>query len=151
MTKDLEETLEGLGPECRAVVGRLLASRRPIVSRTRFLRFPRAALAAACAAAILSFGLWMRFASAPAGGERAYTIYTVAYSKDRLPALVDSQNPDGSWENDFVTRQNAAALAGAQGRAENIAYRKAMRYMRLKGLRPLSREEFLGRVKRFGS
>ena len=151
MTKDLEETLEELGPEYRAVVGRVLASRRPLVSRPRYLRFPRTALAAACAAAVLSFGVWMHLAGAASNADRPCTIYTVAYSKDRLPALVDSQNPDGSWENDFVTRQNAAALAEASGEAENLAYRKAVRYMRLKGLQPLSREEFLGRVKSYGS
>lgn len=149
MTKDLEATLEELGPEYRAVVGRVLASRRPIAQRSGFVRFPRTALAAACAAAVLSFGVWMHFA--PSRGEAPCTIYTVAYSKDRLPSLVDSQKPDGSWENDFVTRQNAAALAEASGEAENLAYRKAMRYLRLKGLQPLPREEFLSRARRFGS
>ena len=151
MTKDLEETLEELGPGYRVVVGRVLASRRPIARRRAFLQFRRAALAAACAAAVLSFGVWMHFSSAADGAARPCTIYTVAYSKDRLPSLVDSQNPDGSWENDFVTRQNAAALAEASGEAENLAYRKAMRYMRLKGIRPLGRDEFMSRVRRFGS
>ena len=151
MTKDLEATLDELGPEYRAVVGRVLASRRPISQRRGFVLLPRAALAAACAAAVLSFGVWMHFASAPSQAGRPCTIYTVAYSKDRLPSLVDSQKPDGSWENDFVTRQNAAALAEAPGEAENLAYRKAMRYLRLKGLQPLPREEFLSRVKSFGS
>ena len=48
--------------------------------------------------------------------------------------MIATQNPDGSWKNDFLTRRNAAALKGASGPAAAIAYKKAMRNLRTRGV-----------------
>ena len=46
--------------------------------------------------------------------------------------MVATQNPDGSWQNDFLTRRNAAALRGIP--AARVSYKKAVRYLNAKGL-----------------
>ena len=51
-----------------------------------------------------------------------------------------TQKPDGSWNNDLLTRQNATALKKVDD--SSLAYRKAMRYLRSKGLSPHSDSEF---------
>ena len=62
-----------------------------------------------------------------------------------VAAIVRTQHADGSWDNDFLTRQNAAALRAASGDAPRIAYRRAVRYLRAKGLTPLSDAELRAR------
>ena len=73
--------------------------------------------------------------------------YVLAYSPDAatVAVIVRTQHADGSWDNDFLTRQNAAALRSASGDAPRIAYRRAVRYLRAKGLAPLSDAELRAR------
>ena len=77
----------------------------------------------------------------PAAAPSPATPYTLALTP--TPAAIDeivrTQAADGSWANDFLTRQNAAALREVD--ATSVAYRKAVRYLRTKGLAPLTDDE----------
>ena len=53
-----------------------------------------------------------------------------------ISEMIATQNPDGSWKNDFLTRRNAAALRVCGDPAARIAYKKAVRYLSFKGLLP---------------
>ena len=155
MTKDLEETLAELGPEYREVVSRLRAAYRapkpfvqPKVSETlphsgRIAGWSVGYLVAATFLIFLGIGFAFRPSQTRQPDFASRVVYTVAYAPNEaaLAAIVGSQRADGSWANDFLTQQNAAALRGAEGSAERIAYKKAVRYLRTKGLRPLSDEE----------
>jgi len=141
MTKDLEETLAELGPGYREVVERLRACQAPAPMPRRFAPVPY--LAAASVAAVLA-GAACVYALRPAVGESAARkAYTAAYVRDdaALESIVASQQADGSWANDFLTRQNAAALRGVAGERAAVAYKKAARYLKSKGLKPLTEEE----------
>ena len=124
MNRDLEETLEELGPEYRGVVNRLRAAQEvsPAHSSARVqarigllssaARVVAAAglLAAACVAVAVKFGGPGASSVTPRGGSAAFTgEYSLAYTGD-VESLLRTQNADGSWANDFLTRQNAAAL-----------------------------------------
>ena len=148
MTKDLLGTLNELGPDYRAVVDRLRAPfeepARVAPRRLAFGGWPPVTvgtLAAASLAVLLAFvnrdGL-----SARTRGTRAAT-YTVAYARDSasLELIVASQRADGSWESDYLTCQNAAALRGAATDGARVAYKKAVRYLRSKGLAPIDDAE----------
>ncbi len=152
MSRDLEETLDELGPEYREVVAWLKTSRAPrrprIVRKLRFSRAAVSSLAAASASIALAFFALFR---SEGGRCRAPVEYTAAFGgPGSVEELVKTQNPDGSWSSDFLTRQNAAALGRAafhRGRT-GIAYRKAMRYMKMNGIAALSSEEFDSRFDR---
>ena len=154
MNADLERTLDELGPEYRDVVARLRASREVAPSRSisapRPARLPALrrgvpALAAASIAAV--FAMAVLFFAQHRGGNAAdevpLTVYTVAYAptEEALEAIVASQRADGSWANDFVTMQNAAALRASGEDRMRVAYRRAVRYLRSKGLAPLTDSE----------
>ena len=156
MTKDLEETLAELGPEYREVVNRLRAAYcapKPFVQPKASETLPHSGrvtgwsvgyLIAATFLIFLGIGIAFRPSHGRGGWVAApQVVYTVAYAPDEtaLAAIVGSQRADGSWANDFLTQQNAAALRGVDGSAERIAYKKAVRYLRSKGLRPLTDEE----------
>ena len=51
-----------------------------------------------------------------------------------ISEMIVTQNPDGSWKNDFLTRRNAAALKVCGDPAAQIAYKKAVRNLRLRGI-----------------
>ena len=164
MNADLEAQVNEMGPEYWAVVNRLLSPAPVAVTlsgvsaagRWRRHLFPRVAyLVAACA--VVALGLCF-FASSPEPDDGpTYTVrfspssrvYTLAYSGDAAAVgeIVRSQRADGSWSNDFLTEQNAAVLrtaeaaTGVDGAAISVAYRKAVRYLKSRGLRPLSAEE----------
>ena len=67
--------------------------------------------------------------------------YTLAYvaGREAVDDILDGQRADGSWANDFLTRQNAAALRDVP--TARTAYKRAVRYLKSKGLRPLTAEE----------
>ena len=151
MNADLERTIEELGPECRVVVDRLRAAaeaepKRPAVGGRRpaagvFLRRAGHLAAAALFAAI---ALSVMLQDAPqAKSFPAASVYTVAYAptEEALEVILASQRADGSWSNDFLTRQNAAALRASREERMRIAYRRAVRYLRTKGLEPLTDDE----------
>ena len=157
MTKDLEDTLNELGSEYRSVVDRLLSM--PSAPGTT-LSAPstmhqalgtRHYLLAASLLLVVSLAIWnftsttlhsslLPLHSSPSS---APAVYTVAYASDEfaLRAILDSQRSDGSWSNDYLTMQNAAALRKANDEASQIAYKRAVRYLRTKGLGPISDAE----------
>lgn len=149
MTRDLEETLAELGPGYREVVDRLTSVGRPSGVSAHVW------LVAASLAVVLALGavLLLDRSEAPQRVCRADApaVYTVAYAGDEtsLRAIVASQRADGSWSNDFITRQNAAALRGAQELSALVAYKRALRYLRSRGLEPLTDGELKARAARF--
>ena len=156
MNADLENTVEELGPAYRDVVARLRASREVEPTRIgpkafapgRASRSPVSYLAAASLAAALALAVLY---VAPRGGDAAaevpLTVYTVAYAptEEALELILASQRADGSWSNDFLTRQNAAALRASGDERMRVAYRRAVRYLRTKGLSPLTDAELKAR------
>ena len=156
MNADLEKTVEELGPAYRDVVARLRASREVEPTRIgpkapapgRASRSPVSYLAAASLAAALALAVLY---VAPRGGDAAaevpLTVYTVAYAptEEALELILASQRADGSWCNDFLTRQNAAALRASGDERMRVAYRRAVRYLRTKGLAPLTDAELKAR------
>lgn len=153
MSRDLEETLGGLEPGCRDVVARLRAARE--IEPTCGFSAPRrwriaAPLVAASVTAVLLGAVVCRFVSQSRmarTSDAGMRIYTVAYAptSEALEIIVSSQRADGSWANDFLTRQNAAALRASQDARFQLAYRRAVRYLRSKGLSPLTDEELSAR------
>ena len=149
MTKDLEETLRELGDEYRPVVERLRRAYAPAgrVKRAGVhhaaptARWWVALLAASVAVALLGVGVFFR------GGEPAkvYTVratdaaheYMLAIVRDdaAVQEMIRTQRPDGGWGSDFLTRQNAAALRLCRSEDAQIAYRRAMRNLRIRGLK----------------
>ena len=156
MNADLEATRDELGPGYRAVVGRLCAAAtvEPRAERLRgqapwrqgpALWWPRAGyLVAASLFAAIALSIFLQ-PTRPAAIPAAARVYTVAYAPDEaaLKELVASQRADGSWDNDFLTRQNAAALRGVA--VARVPYRKAVRYLKAKGLSPLTDAELRAR------
>ena len=151
MNGDLESTLNELGPEYRDVVARLKTAREVEPSGTRAFSLPRTEwwrragyLAAASLAVALGLSIFMQdAANAPREPYAGAKVYTVAYAptEEALEIIVASQRADGSWSNDFITRQNAAALRASDDARMKIAYRRAVRYLRSKGLSPLTDDE----------
>ena len=145
MSRDLDEQLNEMGEEYRTVVGRLKAAYAPaadgrtgrrarIRGRGQFLtaRQVRVAhyLLAASLLLVLALGIFLcpsRLARpVPRSAPREYVM--------SIDEMVATQRPDGSWKNDFLTRQNAAALKLCDSREARIAYKKAMRNLRVRGL-----------------
>lgn len=167
MSADLDKTLGELGSEYAGVVERLKSSCE-IEPRSRNFAKPgrkifwryAVASAAAVVVAVMFFGFGGDGAD-PEGVElstepsartaslsdaKIHSDYSLAFNvndKDVLNQLVSTQLPDGSWGNDFLTRQNAAALKKIN--QTSVSFRKALRYLRSKGLRPLDDQEFIKR------
>lgn len=154
MTEDFKETLDELGPEYIQVVDKLknLGEIEPrngrfLVKRSVFFKRIGVLLAASLTLVIaMTF-----FFVSNEGSEKEITKVALSAPKPYFLAfnLTDersieeikrTQKPDGSWNNDLLTRQNATALMKVD--KSSLAYRKAMRYLRSKGLSPLSDSEF---------
>lgn len=166
MNADLEETLKELGPDYREVVDRLRSAQTAVpeaapVRTRRPLRiawWTAGALAAASLAVLCSLvrpdlapaaestaPLALQDGGAPAPSASPSIPYTLALAQTpaAIEEIVRTQAPDGSWQSDYLTQQNAAALRGVSSAA--VAYRKAVRYLRTKGLSPLSESELKAR------
>jgi len=145
MTKDLEETLAELGPRFREVVERLRMCDAELSAPRRFAPLPYLAAASVAAAALAAACI---FAARTGATRDAAAAYTAAYGRGgaAISEMVASQRADGSWANDFLTMQNAAALRGARGEGAAVAYKKAARYLRSKGRRPLTDDELRQRA-----
>lgn len=156
MNTDLDQTLRELGPGYREMVVRMrrcctLEPRTAgAAKRKASFEFPRWGYAAAAAFA-LAFAVSALFTAPhhriiPQAHHSSASPYTLAYGAGEAETLeiVRTQRPDGSWENDFLTRQNAAALRGVAG--ASVAYRKAVRYLRSRGLCPLTDDELRSRA-----
>ena len=131
MSRDLDEQLNEMGPEYRKVVARLRAAQS---AGTRDEgRGTRGWLVAA--SLILFVGLGVFF-SIPQPRNPATPRHSHGAPEYRasVPEMIATQNPDGSWKNDFLTRRNAAALKVCGDPAAQIAYRKAVRNLRLRGI-----------------
>ena len=149
MSEDLEETLAELGPEYRALVGRMRSAfpeERFAAPSRRLSPFRRLAPAAVLAASLaVAIALYSVFSGGVIRSRGVWRDYLLAYGgAGAVDEIVRTQGADGSWKNDFITRQNAAALKGVAG--AETAYLRALRYLRAKGLRPLSDEELAGRA-----
>ena len=146
MNRDLEEQLDEMGPAYRAVVARLRAgreaepggrgarssrgSRDSSFSRQAYL--VAASLLVAVALGVLftqSNNRTIKQSEQSTNPPRAPREYVMS-----VPEMLATQNPDGSWQNDFLTRRNAEALRLCAGEEARIAYKKAMRNLRARGL-----------------
>ena len=134
MSKDLEETLDEMGPEYRAVVARLRAAYEDAGEATagRGLRIG-GWLVAASLLFLLGMGVffWVIPGSRAVRASLARAPHEYVMSVEEMIA---SQNADGSWQNDFLTRRNAEALRVCSTPAARIAYKKALRNLRSKGV-----------------
>ena len=65
--------------------------------------------------------------------ERAYALAVLRDDK-AVQELIRTQNPDGSWKTDALTRRNAELLKTCRSEAAQAAYRKAMDNLRARGL-----------------
>ena len=139
MTEDLADTLRELGPGYWEVADRLLAARETPGRIRRLCASHRPCwLAAASLVAVAGFAAL--FTLAPSGGGassgsfgREYRLALVA-DEASIGEIIRTQNADGSWNNDFLTKRNAAALKSCTVADARIAYKKAMRNLRLRGV-----------------
>ena len=156
MNRDLEEQLSEMGPDYRVVVARLKAGgdaqdfRRKTSDACRWGFMSKVSrlksyLTAASLLAVVGLSvLFMRTSgerretpawdgSASAGREY---LLALAGSEAAMREMIATQNPDGSWQNDFLTRRNAAALKlwGERSVAAQVAYKRAMRNLRMRGV-----------------
>ena len=163
MNRDLEEQLNEMGPEYRAVVARLRAGLeakggedfrlktgdvrgretedgrlggergdRPRVLRLTSLVL-RPMLVAASLLVLLGLGVVFLERKDFRHETRGLSFGAREY-RASVDEMIATQNPDGSWQNDFLTRRNAAALKGCGDPAAQIAYKKAMRNLRTRGV-----------------
>ena len=143
MSRDLEEQLDEMDPEYRKLVARLKdgATAEDLRPETRDERKGFASKvfrlkSYLVAASLLVFaGLGVVFL-----GRQDFRRKTedMSFAPREYRASVDemiaTQNPDGSWKNDFLTRRNAAALSVCGDPAAQVAYKKAMRNLRSRGI-----------------
>ena len=143
MNRDLDEQLDEMGPEYRTVVARLRASggaedfrretrdgRRGFMSEVFRLK---SYLTAASLLVLVGLSvLFLRTSDARLETRTAVVVpHEYAMTVDEMIA---TQNPDGSWKNDFLTRRNAAALKVCGSPAAQVAYKKAVRNLRSRGV-----------------
>ena len=139
MNRDLEETLNELGPDYRAVVARLRAGREA-ASGSRSSGDSRSSSRAAylvAASLLVLIGLTVVHLSqsqSQTTNQKPQTPSCPREYRATVAEMIATQNPDGSWQNDFLTRRNAAALKDSDNLAAQIAYKKAMRNLRARGV-----------------
>ena len=139
MNRDLEETLNELGPDYRAVVARLRAGREA-ASGSRSSGDSRSSSRAVylvAASLLVLIGLTVVHLSQSQSQTTNHKPQTPSCPREyraTVAEMIATQNPDGSWQNDFLTRRNAAALKDSDNLAAQIAYKKAMRNLRARGV-----------------
>lgn len=137
MNRDLEETLNELGPDYRAVVARLRAGREA-ASGSRSSGDSRSSSRAAylvAASLLVLIGLTVvHLSQSQTSNLKPQTPSCPREYRATVAEMIATQNPDGSWQNDFLTRRNAAALKVCGDPAAQIAYKKAMRNLRARGV-----------------
>ena len=132
MSRDLEEQLDEMGPEYRAVVMRLRAAREAQGIGDRGSGIG-GWLVAASLLVILGLGVFFP-TSQPLNLSTSQPAYGAHEYQMGVAEMIATQNPDGSWKNDFLTRRNAAALKVCGDPAAQIAYKKALRNLRSRGV-----------------
>ena len=139
MNRDLEETLNELGPDYRAVVARLRAGREA-ASGSRSSGDSRSSSRATylvAASLLVLIGLTVVHLSQSQSQTTNHKPQPPSCPREyraTVAEMIATQNPDGSWQNDFLTRRNAAALKVCGDPAAQIAYKKAMRNLRARGV-----------------
>ena len=139
MNRDLEETLNELGPDYCAVVARLRAGREAASGSRRSgdSRSSRRAAYLVAASLLVLIGLTVVHLSQSQSQTTNHKPQTPSCPREyraTVAEMIATQNPDGSWQNDFLTRRNAAALKDSDNLAAQIAYKKAMRNLRTRGV-----------------
>ena len=143
MNRDLEEQLNELGPDYRAVVARLKSAGEtawPIMAKeTRGSSGTRGWLIAASVTLVVGLGVALglscpgyRFCHARLASPCA-RLAPREY-RASVDEMIATQNADGSWQNDFLTRRNADALKSCGDPAAQVAYKKALRNLRAHGV-----------------
>ena len=135
MSRDLEEQLDEMGPEYRAVAARLRAgceAQNFSVFRLKS-KVLRPVLAAASLSALIGLGV-LFLEQQDIRRETEDESFAPREYRASVAEMIATQNPDGSWKNDFLTRRNAAALKVCGDPAAQIAYKKAVRNLRLRGI-----------------
>ena len=133
MSRDLEEQLDEMGPVYRTVVARLRAAQSAGMRDEG--RVMKRWLIAASLTVVVGLGVFFQTFQTSQTSQTSQTFPYGAheYQMD-VAEMIATQNPDGSWQNDFLTRRNAAALRGMSDPAALIAYKKAMRNLRARGV-----------------
>lgn len=139
MTKDLEETLSTLDGAHREMVVRMkscfaLAPVPAVRGRPSFGALAAAAVFAVAACGIVA-ALW-RSRPPAAHHPSAFQLASVGDAA-AVTEILRTQNADGSWQTDFLTRQNARLLASVDSPAASLARRRALRNLRVRGLAEL--------------
>ena len=158
MNRDLEEQLNEMGTDYRKVVDRLRAAlevepggQRTKDSRQRPLSGVRRSLPYLVAASLLVFlGLGVLFFRSnnrtieQSNNPPCYTVrvtdaqteLTLAELRgdEAVKEIIRTQRPDGSWQDDALTRRNAEVLRTCKGEAAQAAYRRAIDNLRARGL-----------------
>ena len=143
MNRDLEEQLKEMGPEYRAVVDRLCAAREAGDGETRRTSETRATRGWLLAASLLAvIGLSVVFTASNVKCQTSNVKRQTSNLQRPAPRdytmsveeMIRTQNADGSWKNDFLTRQNAAALKLCDSAEARVAYKKAVRNLRVRGV-----------------
>ena len=143
MSRDLEEQLNEMGPEYRAVALRLRAAREVESpcrsgqsSRSSGTSMARKVAYLVAASLLVVLGLSAIFIQSnnrtleqSGNSPCAPREYRASVSE-----MIATQNPDGSWQNDFLTRRNAEALKFCGDPAAQVAYKKAVRNLRVRGV-----------------
>ena len=132
MSRDLEGQLGEMGPEYRAVVARLRAGREAPTGATRATGEKSSWLIAASFLVVIA--LAVPSLSRLSRPSRPSSRHPPREYRASVGEMIATQNPDGSWKNDFLTRRNAAALKACGDPAAQVAYRKAVRNLRLRGI-----------------
>lgn len=155
MSEDLENTLRELGPEYARVVAKLrsvneinsLGCAKRVMFRRSLYRFSRAVSVAAMVVMALGVLLLLGVNEKENGlkSDENHTInpYLLAFHDSVDKAIVEitrTQKPDGSWGSDYLSRQNATLLEKFD--ITSVAYRKALRYLRSRGMDTLTDAEF---------
>ena len=155
MNRDLEKQLNEMGPEYRAVVARLRAGleakgREDFRRKTRDVRGRetrdgrrglasyvfrlRSYLTAASLLVVLGLSAILIQSNDRTIEQSNSSPFGAREYRASVSEMIATQNPDGSWKNDFLTRRNAAALKVCGDPAAQIAYKKAMRNLRTRGV-----------------
>ena len=145
MNRDLENQLDEMGPAYRAVALRLRAAREARedfrretldAGRLGFMSKVFRLKSYLTAASLLVFaGLGVVFLGRKDFRPKTEDAdYGAREYRASVSEMIATQNPDGSWQNDFLTRRNADALKGCAEPAAQVAYRKAVRNLRVRGV-----------------
>lgn len=137
MNADLEKTLDEMGAEYRTVVARLRNGREAAAVRRAPGVWRRSSVYLVAASLLVALALSATFRLVRPAAQPAAPAYGAREYHMSVDEMIATQNPDGSWQNDFLTRRNAAALRGVP--SARVPYKKAVRYLNTKGLSPSAR------------